>query len=139
MTKMTLSEVSEKMRDIDFAVLVKLFVACSGPGNSWGSNHDLAAAHVCLGMAGGFSLTEPTTRFFPAGLNLTFGGKVSVHGLLVLERGEVLTNALADGDLFSGSVDELTTKTELQWGYAVGIALDPTIVGDFFGAIIKAM
>lgn len=129
--------VEDGRSDIDFAVLVKLFVYCSAAGNGLLIAQDVAAARLCLGLSSGFSLTEPANRFFPVGANVTVGSKVSLHFMTVLERGQVLAGGLADGDLFSGSVDDLTTNTELQWGWALGVGLDPSLVGDLIGAIVK--
>lgn len=130
--------VEDARSGLDFAVLVKLFAFCTGKENGLFQAQDLSSGPFCIGLGGGFSVTHPTSRFYPIGLNLTWG-KVSIHALTVLDEGRTLAGGLKNGDLFAGSKEELTTNDQLQWGAAFGIGLDPTLAGDLIGAIVGAL
>ena len=137
-TELTRLSVSDQRDQMDIAAQVKFFLACTGRGNGVGKPQDLQVAEFCFGFSSGLSLTHPTQRFYPLGVNFTFFRYLSVNGLVMLERGRKLAPGYNDGDLFSGSADHVPSHERIIPGLALGVGLDPTLLGDLIGKIIKA-
>jgi hypothetical protein len=127
--------------DLDIAVMLKAFAFCSGEGNTTRSfaglfqPQDLHEAWFCVGIGAGLSLRRPLETFYPVGINLTFGRFVSVHGALSLNVAETFATGYQAGDLFSGSKDDIPTRTRLVGGFGLAVGLDPSL----FATLLKAV
>lgn len=137
-SEVTRLHVSEERHQLDLVAQVKLFFYCNGEGNGWFTPQDLQQAAVCLGAGSGFSLLSPTRRFYPLGLNLTLAHYLSLNAFLTFQKASELGSGYAHGDIYTGSPDDITSNSRLVPGIAFGIGLDPTLLGEIVGAIIKA-
>ncbi len=138
-TELTRINVSEEYHQIDVAAQVKFFAHCWGEGvNPWFQPQDLAASSLCIGLGSGFSLLHPTERFYPIGFNITIARYLSLNSMLILERTKELASGYNSGDVFSGSASDVPTNTRLTPGLALGVGIDPTLVGALVGQIVKA-
>ena len=137
-TELTRIKTSDQSQQIDIVAQVKFFVACNGSSNDAFKAQDLSAAGVCFGLGSGLSLTHPTQRFYPLGLNLTVARYLSFNSHFMLERSKSLSSGYNSGDLFSGTADDLPTHERLIPGVSFGVGLDPTLLGDLIGQIVKA-
>ena len=137
-TELRRISVDDVRQQIDLVAQVKFFGVCSGEGNGWFQPQNLNVANACLGIGSGFSLTHPTERFYPLGINATLGRYLSLNLMSVLERTERLAPGYAAGDVFSGGADDVPTEERVVFGGGLGIGLDPTLLGDLVGQIVKA-
>lgn len=137
-TELTRLGVREEVYRFDLVAQVKLFLACSGDSNDPFQPQDLQVAAVCFGVGSGLSLTHPTERFYPLGLNLTIARYMSLNVFTMVERTTEIADGYAGGDVFSGSADDVPSRKRLATGLALGIGLDPTLLGEVVGSIIKA-
>lgn len=137
-TEITRLNVAEESYHLDLVAQVKLFLACTGEGNHALESQDLQTAGACLGVGSGFSLIHPTRRFYPLGLNVTVAHYLSLNALLSLEKATTLAGGYKNGDIYSGSANDIITHNRLVPGIALGIGLDPTLLGEIVGAIVKA-
>jgi len=137
-TELTRIGVTNQRQQVDIVAQIKFFAWCSNSVNGWFAAQDLNVANACIGLGSGFSLTHPTERFYPLGINLTLGRYLSINALSVLERSKRLASGYSNGDLFSGSADDVPTTERLIFGGGLGVGMDPTLIGDLIGKIIKA-
>ncbi len=137
-TELTRINTSDQREQLDVVAQVKFFAVCNGSSNQAFKAQDLNEAGICLGLGSGLSLTHPTERFYPLGLNLTVARYLSFNSHFMLERGKTLASGYSAGDLFSGSAADVPTHERLLPGISFGVGLDPTLLGDLIGQIVKA-
>ena len=123
------------VQDFDIAVGAKVFVACTGKGNSGlFSDYDIRAAEACLSLSTAFSATDILERFHPIGLSLTLGRYFSLNGFYTIEKQSRIVGDYANGDLTTE--DSLATRDAWVHGLSFGVGLDPTIVVDLVKGLI---
>lgn len=95
------------------------------------------ARHVA-GERGAAPESMSVYRFYPIGLNFTIARYLSLNALLLLERTTELAPGYSAGDVFSGKADDVPVTNQISPGLALGVGMDPTLLGDLVGQIVKA-
>jgi len=117
---------------LDFMAFVKVFLKCDG--NPAFERVDLQASTLCVGVGAGLSLRDPLDRFYPFGVNLTFGGSVSLNAMLSLSRVHTASSDLAAGTFTTADANTLNQVSSIKPGFALALGVDPSI----FASIVKA-
>lgn len=58
--------------------------------------------------------------------------------MLLLERTTELAPGYSSGDVFSGKAEDIPTTNRIAPVIALGVDMDPTLLGDLVGQIVKA-
>jgi len=117
---------------LDFMAFVKVYLKCDG--NPAFERVDLHASKVCVGVGAGLSLRDPLDRFYPIGVNLTFGGSVSLNAMLSLNRVHSAAPDVTAGTLTADDANALNQVSSIKPGFALALGVDPSI----FASIVKA-
>lgn len=137
-TELTRISVSDDRQRVDLAAQIKFFAVCTNRSSRWFHPQDLQEAPACFGISSGFSVLNPTRRFYPLGVNVTLGRYLSINAMSVLQRSAELASGYVVGDLFSGPAADVPKHERLVLGAGLGVGLDPALVGDLIGGIVKA-